>query len=99
MRPRGWGHPVLKVRDLTRSEHFYTEEIGFRVVGRRTGMVFLALAGEHHDLALFEAGSRALMPGSGNLGVVPLEEWSELSNPFDRDRMYNPGDLSLEEEP
>ncbi|MGE5662750.1 MAG: VOC family protein [Deltaproteobacteria bacterium] len=71
-RPIGWGHAVLKVRDLARSERFYTDVIGFRVVGRRTGMCFLSLGRSHHDLALYEAGPRALMPGAGNLGVVHL---------------------------
>src|SRR4030067_494217 len=60
------------VRDLLRSELFYAEVIGFRVVGRRTGMTFLSLGGQHHDLALYEAGPRARMPGAGNLGVVHL---------------------------
>ncbi len=72
VRPTGWGHAVLKVRVLARSERFYTEVIGFRVVGRRTGMSFLSLGRLHHDLALYEAGPRAIMPGSGNLGVVHL---------------------------
>ncbi len=72
VRPVGWGHAVLKVRDLGRSERFYTSVIGFRVVGRRTGMCFLSLGLRHHDLALYEAGPRALMPGSGNLGVIHL---------------------------
>ena len=72
IRPVGWGHAVLKVRSLERSEKFYTEEIGFRVVGRRAGMCFLSLGKQHHDLALYEAGPRALMPGAGNLGVVHL---------------------------
>lgn len=71
-RPVGWGHAVLKVRSLERSERFYVEEIGFRVVGRREGMSFLSLGGRHHDLALSEAGPRAQMPGFGNLGVVHL---------------------------
>ncbi|MGZ8429917.1 MAG: VOC family protein [Candidatus Deferrimicrobiaceae bacterium] len=71
-RPIGWGHAVLKVRDLLRSELFYTEVIGFGVVGRRTGMTFLSLGGTHHDLALYEAGPRARMPGAGSLGVVHL---------------------------
>lgn len=72
VRPVGWGHAVLKVRALARSERFYTDVIGFRVVGRRTGMCFLSLGRPHHDLALYEAGPRALMPGSGSLGVVHL---------------------------
>src|SRR3990172_9091680 len=71
-RPIGWAHAVLKVRDLLRSELFYTEVIGFRVIGRRTGMTFLSLGGPHHDLALYEAGPRAQMPGTGSLGVVHL---------------------------
>ncbi len=72
VRPVGWGHAVLKVRALARSERFYTDVIGFRVVGRRTGMCFLSLGRPHPDLALYEAGPRALMPGSGSLGVVHL---------------------------
>jgi catechol-2,3-dioxygenase len=150
-RPIGWGHAVLKVRDLLRSELFYTELLGFRVVGRRTGMSFLSLGEPHHNLALYEAGPRAQMPGTGSLGVVhlafamedenalrrfyaflrgkvmilgavdravfrsfyiadpdgyileffadaPMEEWANLSNPFDRDRPYNPGDAPPEED-
>lgn len=72
IRPIGWGHAVLKVRDLERSERFYTENIGFQVVGRRPGMCFMSFGKKHHDLALYEAGHRALMPGAGNLGVVHL---------------------------
>src|SRR4030067_3071938 len=72
VRPRGWGHAVLKVRELLRSELFYTEVIGFRVVGRRTGMTFLSLGGQHHDLALYGAGPRAHRRGAGHLGVVHL---------------------------
>lgn len=151
IRPIGWGHAVLKVRDLARSERFYTEVIGFEVVGRRKGMCFLSLGRPHHDLALYEAGPRALMPGTGNLGVVhlafameneealrgfysslkgkaqilgavdhvvsrsfyvadpdgyileffasaPMEEWSDLPNPFDQDRPYNPGGTVFEED-
>ena len=151
LRPKGWGHAVLKVRNLRRSERFYTEVIGFHVVGRRTGMSFLSLGGEHHDIALYEAGPMARMPGAGSLGVVhlafamedenalrryyahlrgkaqilgavdhivsrsfyiadpdgyilelyanaPMEEWSDLPNPFDRDRPYDPGISTAEDE-
>ena len=152
LRPIGWGHAVLKVRDLARSERFYTDIVGFRVVGRRAGMTFLSLGRQHHDLALYEAGARARMPGAGNLGVVhlafamrdegalrrfytvvrgqaqilgavdhvvsrsfyiadpdgyiieffadaPMEEWSDLPNPFDRDRHYDPADGPSGEDP
>ena len=151
IRPVGWGHAVLKVRDLARSERFYTEVVGFRIAGRRTGMCFLSLGKQPHDLALYEAGPRASMPGAGNLGVVhlafamedegalrgfyvllkgkaqilgavdhvvsrsfyiadpdgyilefyasaPMEEWSDLPNPYERDRPYNPGGSFFEEE-
>ncbi len=151
VRPIGWGHAVLKVRDLERSKKFYTEVIGFRVVGHRVGMCFLSLGRDHHDLALYEAGPRAQMPASGNLGVVhlafamenesalrefylvlkgrvqilgavdhivsrsfyvadpdgyileffataPMEEWSDIPNPFGRDRPYNPAGPVFDEE-
>ncbi len=72
LKPRGWGHVVLKVRDLRRSERFYTETIGFTVVGRRAGTTYLSLGGPYHDMALYEAGPLALMPGARSLGIVHL---------------------------
>src|SRR4030067_435407 len=70
-RPVGWGHAVLKVRDLLRSELFYTEVIGFGVVGRRTGVTFLSLGGPHHDLALYQAGPPPPPPGPRRPGGGP----------------------------
>ena len=35
-------------------------------------MCYLTLGKQHHDIALYEVGMRAQMPGAGNLGVVHL---------------------------
>lgn len=56
------GHVVLKVRDLDRSEAFYTEVVGLRVTGRLPGrMVFFSVPGneDSHDLALWRVGPDA----------------------------------------
>ena len=56
------GHVVLKVRDLDRSEAFYTSVLGLAVTGRLPGrMVFFAVPGntDSHDLGLWKAGPDA----------------------------------------
>lgn len=48
-----WGHLHLRVRDLDRSEHFYTETLGMQVMQRTyPGARFLAADGYHHHLGL-----------------------------------------------
>ena len=57
MNVKALGHVVLKVRDLNRSVPFYTNILGLREVGRydrEFRLVFFSIAGNHHDLALFE---------------------------------------------
>jgi catechol 2,3-dioxygenase len=56
IRPQKVGHVVLKVRDLQRSERFFTEVLGFEVVTRLKNPrgVFFTLGEQHHDLAVLE---------------------------------------------
>lgn len=62
MKVKALGHVVLKVRDLTRSVPFYANILGLKEVGRydkEFRLVFFSIAGNHHDLALFETNSEA----------------------------------------
>ena len=62
MKVQALGHVVLKVRDLNRSVPFYANVLGLKEVGRydkEFKLVFFSIAGNHHDLALFETNSEA----------------------------------------
>ena len=63
MRMQALGHVVLKVRNLQRSEGFYSGILGMRAISRLTDpqMTFFALenSGNHHDFALMALGSVA----------------------------------------
>ena len=66
------GHVVLKVRDLDRSEAFYTSVLGLAVTGRLPGrMVFFAVPGntDSHDLGLWKVGPDATPVASKQVGL------------------------------
>jgi len=68
------GHVVLKVRDLRRSEEFYSGTLGMPIVMRLTDppMTFFSLetTENHHDFALMELGVDARPPGDGTTGLA-----------------------------
>jgi len=68
------GHVVLKVRDLHRSEGFYSSLLGMRIISRNSDprMTFFSLGtpGIHHDFALLELGSAAPMPEHEATGLA-----------------------------
>ena len=76
----GINHVTLKVRDLERAREFY-ELLGFEESARREGMLFFAVNGHHHHVALVEMGSDAVDPPKNSVGghhfavsVEPEEE-------------------------
>jgi len=74
------GHVVLKVRDLERSEAFYTGVLGLAVTGRLPGrMVFFAVPGntDSHDLGLWKVGPDAAPPAPQQVGLFHVAwPWS-----------------------
>ena len=60
MQAQALGHVVLKVRNLQRSEDFYSRTLGMRVISRlfdpRMTFFTLETTENHHDFALMELG-------------------------------------------
>ena len=83
------GHVVLKVRDLERSELFYTGIVGLRVTGRVPGrMVFFSVPGneDSHDLALWKVGPDAAPAGAQQVGLFHVA-W-QVERPEDLEPLY-----------
>ena len=75
MHVQALGHVVLKVRDLQRSENFYSDILGMRVISRISDprMTFFSTetSGNHHDFALMEVeSSTAPSPGDDAIGLA-----------------------------
>ena len=86
--PKQLGHLVLRVRDLERSEAFYTEVLGLHVTNKRPGrMVFLSAGDESsHELALMPVGADAPGPENTRVGLYHFA-W-EMESFEDLQRLY-----------
>ena len=64
-------HAVLYIRDVRRSVDFYTNVLGFRVVGSFPGAAFVQApdSTNDHDLGLFEIGAQAADSPAGRTAV------------------------------
>ena len=73
MQVQALGHVVLKVRDLQRSEDFYSGTLRMRVISRlsdpRMSFFTLETTENHHDFALMELGSVAPAPAGDATGL------------------------------
>ena len=60
------GHVHLKTADLERIRHFYVDVLGFNVVEKMHGAIFLSAGGYHHDLAFNTWESKGGSPPPAN---------------------------------
>ena len=84
VKPKKLGHLVLRVRNLDRSESFYTDVLGLQVTSRIPDrMVFMSASDEaSHELALMSVGSSASGPEPHRVGLYhfawEMETFDEL---------------------
>ena len=71
VKPRQLGHVVLRVRDVERSERFYTQVLDLNVTAKVPDrMVFLSASDEaSHELALMSIGPDAPGPEQNRVGL------------------------------
>jgi len=89
VKPKQLGHLVLRVRDLERSEKFYTEVLGLEVTNKRPGqIVFMSAGGDSsHELALISVGADAPGPEQTRVGLYHFA-W-EMESFEDLQKLYN----------
>ena len=83
VKPKHLGHIVLRVRDVDRSEHFYTDVLGLRVTEKRPGvMVFMSAGEASHELAVMSVGPEAPGPEQNRVGLYhfawEMESYDDL---------------------
>jgi catechol 2,3-dioxygenase len=81
------GHANIRVRDVERSEKFYTEVLGLHVTHRRGGTVFLSARDHSHELAIRGIGTDALGPADNNQVGTNHFAW-EMASFEDLQAMY-----------
>ena len=74
IKPTRLGHVVLRVRDLKRSEEFYTKFLGLEVKGRGGDRMVFFRSNEDtdHDLAISNVGADAPGPQANRVGMYHL---------------------------
>ena len=89
LKPKRLGHLVLRVRELDRSEQFYTGILGLDVTERVPGrMVFMSASGDSsHELALMAIGESAPGPDPARVGLYHFA-W-EMGSFEDLQAMYS----------
>jgi catechol-2,3-dioxygenase len=69
VKPMQLGHANIRVRDLERSEKFYTDVLGLEVTHRRENIVFMSAREHSHELAIAAIGADAAGPDSRAVGT------------------------------
>ncbi len=69
VKPKQLGHANIRVRDLERSEKFYTEVVGLEVTHRRSNIIFLSAREHSHELAIGEMDPNAAEPDPTRIGT------------------------------
>lgn len=86
--PKQLGHLVIRVRDLERSERFYSDVLGLHVTNKRPGQMIFLSAGDSssHELALVPVGDDAPGPETDRVGLYHFA-W-EMESLDDLKRLY-----------
>ncbi len=69
VKPMQLGHVNIRVKDLARSEEFYTEVLGLEVTHRRDTILFLSSSDLSHELAISPLGPDAAGPDNKRVGT------------------------------
>ena len=91
LKPNRLGHAVLRVRDLKRSEEFYSKFLGLEVKTASDSMVFFrSNIDVDHDLAIIKIAEDAPGPEQTRVGLYHLAfEFDSVDNIKDAYRLAN----------
>ena len=69
VKPAQLGHINIRVKDMAKSEEFYTEVLGLEVTHRRETILFLSTNDLSHELAMSPLGPDAAGPDENRVGT------------------------------